>query len=279
MTIDFGKVERYIEDRGFGFVSHTFAKVPPKEVFFHIKVVKRTHQELARLLDSTTTSERMYFWYEYRTTSKGQEVVAILDVRQIREKHADQIATFITTINTNWINVENHLSESFKKATLDLLTSDEANQLAEHREALEVEKIRRLEDLRKAEAARLKEIAGQRAAQQEAESARRKAIADQRAVQETAEEEEFRQLVREMSAIGFTHSSQVSKYIVRNSLGYKYKNISGILQMELDGRVWDFNGGFPPKIYARLCNALGLGDEGSPARPGKFTPYKDIFEY
>jgi cold shock CspA family protein len=53
MTIDFGKVERYIDDRGFGFVSHTFENSSPKEVFFHIKIVKRTHPELARALEST----------------------------------------------------------------------------------------------------------------------------------------------------------------------------------------------------------------------------------
>lgn len=278
MTVDFGKVEKYIEDRGFGFVSHTFAKVPSREVFFHIKVVKRTHPELAQALDSTT-AKQIYFWYEYRTSPKGQEVVAILNVQQIHNEYADEVAALIATIKTNWINIEKHLSETFRKATLDLLTSDEANQLAERREALEAEKRRRQEELRKAEAAMLKEIAVQKAAQQEVESDRRKAIVDQIAAQKRTEEEEFRQLVIEMSAMNFTHSSQVSRYIVRKRLGYKYKHISGILQMELDGDVWDFDGGFPPKIYARLCEALGLGNQGSRAVPGKFTPYKDIFEH
>ena len=107
-------------------------------------------------------------------------------------------------------------------------------------------------------------------------------VAQQRAVAEkrkpNAEEEEFRQLVAEMSVLGFTYSSQVSAYIVRNRLGHKYKHISGILQMEMDGNVWSFNGGFPPNIYARLCEELGLGNQGSRAVPREFTPYKDIFE-
>ncbi|MFN9866241.1 MAG: hypothetical protein ACK568_03935 [Pseudanabaena sp.] len=68
----------------------------------------------------------------------------------------------------------------------------------------------------------------------------------------------------------------MSAYIVRNRLGHKYKHISGILQMELGGEVWNFNGGFPPNIYARLCDALGLGNQGSRAVPLAFTPYKDI---
>lgn len=278
MTVDFGKVEKYIEGRGFGFVSHTFAKVPPKEVFLHIKIVKRTHPELAQALDSTT-AKQIYFWYEYRTSSKGQEVVAILNAQQVHNEYTDEVAAFIATIKTNWINIEEHLSEAFRKATLDLLTSDEANQLAERRETLKAEKRRCQEELRKAEAARFKEIAVQRAAQQEVESAKHKAIVDQIAAQKRTEEEEFRQLVIEMSAMKFKCSSKVSEYIVRNRLGYKYKHISGILQMELNGNVWDFDGGFPPNIYARLCRALGLRNKGSRAVPGKFTPYKNIFEH
>jgi hypothetical protein len=276
MTIDFGKVERYIEDRGFGFVSHTFAKIPHKEVFFHIKVVKRTHPELAQALDRTAIIEKVYFWYEYRTSPKGQEVLAILELKQIRHKYADHVAGFIETIKTSWMNVGKPLPESLIKATSDLLMPDEVNQLATNREMLEVEKRIHQEELQKAEAARLQAIAEQRAAQERAEAARLQAIAEQKAAQEGVEEEEFRQLVEEISALRFTQSKQVSAYIVSNRLGHKYKHISGILQMELGGEVWNFNGGFPPNIYARLCDALGLGNQGSRAVPLAFTPYKDI---
>ena len=294
MAVDFGKVERYIEDRGFGFVSHTFANIPTREVFFHIKVVKRTHPELAQALDGTTTIERVYFWYEYTASSKGQEVLALLDLKQIQQKFPDHKAAFIDFIKASWINVKKPLPESLIKATSGLLTLDEVNQLTASREALEVEQRRHQEVLQKAEAARLQVIAEQKAAQQGAEAARRQAIveqraaqqrdeaarrqaiAEQRAVQSGVEEEEFRQLVAEMSVLGYTHSSQVSAYIVRHRLGYKYRNISGILQMQLNGNAWLFNGGFPQNVYARLCNALGLQSQGSGAVPGAFTPYKDI---
>ncbi len=279
MTIDFGKVERYIEDRGFGFVSHTFAKIPHKEVFFHIKVIKRTHSDLAQVLDRTAIIEKVYFWYEYKTSPKGQEVLAILDLKQIRQKYADHIADFIETIKTSWMDVGKPLSESLIKATSDLLMPDEVNQLTTNREMLEVEQRIHQEELQKAEVARLQAIAEQRAAQERAEAARNQAIAERRASQERVEEEEFRQLVAEILALRFTQSKQVSAYIVRNRLGHKYKHISGILQMELGGNVWNFNGGFPPNIYARLCDALGLGNQGSRAVPLAFTPYKDIIEH
>lgn len=278
MTIDCGRVQRYLEDRGFGFVSHTFAKGAAKEVFFHIKTVKRTHPELAAALDSAA-SNTVYFWYEYRATPKGQEVTALLDVKRLRKQYAEDTAAFLDTINTSWMNAEKPLSESIRQATADLLSPDEVNQLSEHRSALEAEHRKRKEEQQKAEAARLQAIAEQRAAEEKAEAARRQAIRDQQAAQERIEEEEFSQLVAEMSALNYTRSSQVSAYIVRNKLGFKYKNISGFLEMELEGRRWNFDGGFPPKIYARLCDALGLGNQGSRATPVAFTPYKDVIKH
>ncbi|WP_337077207.1 hypothetical protein [Aeromonas dhakensis] len=81
-----------------------------------------------------------------------------------------------------------------------------------------------------------------------------------------------------MTKFAFTHSSQVSHYIVSNRLGYKYKNISGVLQMELDGTTWDFKGGFPPKIYAKLCDELGLSNSGTRARAVAFESFGNIEE-
>ena len=46
--------------------------------------------------------------------------------------------------------------------------------------------------------------------------------------------------------------------------------------MEQNGVVWNFEGGFPPDVYALLCAELGLVDKGSRAMPGNFTPYVEI---
>lgn len=88
------------------------------------------------------------------------------------------------------------------------------------------------------------------------------------------EREEFEKLVIEIKQNNFKSASQVSNYIMKNKLGTKYPNISGILEMEQDGRYWQFKGGFPPKIYAMLCTEIGLENEGSDAKPGLFTPFK-----
>jgi hypothetical protein len=120
------------------------------------------------------------------------------------------------------------------------------------------------------------ELKKNRDAARAVESARIRELVEKQISQERIEEEEFRNLLEEVSAQGFTRSNQVSDYIVKNRLGNKYKNISGILQMEAGGETWSFNGGFPPRIYARLCEEMGLGSNGSQARPVSFKPFKDI---
>ncbi|WHZ39259.1 hypothetical protein QNM34_14520 [Rahnella bonaserana] len=89
------------------------------------------------------------------------------------------------------------------------------------------------------------------------------------------EQDEFRLLVAEVATQGFTNSGQVSQYIVRNKLGDRYQNISGFLEMKKADDVWDFKGGFPKHIFARLCQELNLVNNGSMARPGKFRSFKD----
>ena len=90
------------------------------------------------------------------------------------------------------------------------------------------------------------------------------------------EEEEFLQLVAEIRTKGFTKSSEVSNYIVRNRLGSKYSHISGILELEDSESSWTYRGGFPPDIYARLCAELGLKSAGSNARVAGFTSFQEV---
>lgn len=90
------------------------------------------------------------------------------------------------------------------------------------------------------------------------------------------EDEEFQQLVEEVMAKGFTESRQVSHYIMTNKLGRKYRHISGVLEMERGEDAWRFHGGFPPHIYARLCDALGLGQKPSDARVAGFKSFSEL---
>jgi len=90
------------------------------------------------------------------------------------------------------------------------------------------------------------------------------------------EDEEFKALVEQVAAKGFTESRHVSNYIMVHKLGRKYRHISGILELERDGDAWRYHGGFPPHIYARLCEALGLSQKPSDARVAGFKSFSDL---
>lgn len=87
---------------------------------------------------------------------------------------------------------------------------------------------------------------------------------------------EFEKLVREVGKKGFTQSAEVSKYIVKHQLGFKYPNISGHLEMSNSKDTWVFVGGFPPQIYAELCDRLDVGDKGTRATAGKFESFAEL---
>lgn len=89
-------------------------------------------------------------------------------------------------------------------------------------------------------------------------------------------DQEFELLVDEIKSKGFNKSAEVSKYIIRNKLGNKYQNISGVLVMSNSKDTWKFNGGFPPKIYAKLCERLNLSNNGSDSKVVEFTSFKDL---
>ena len=151
------------------------------------------------------------------------------------------------------------------QVTLDLVGASQANQLSEERSNLELAR-------KEADEKKCKELE----ALQKIENAKRQKLIEEQRLQQEVEDKEFKQLVAEMSRLGVTNSTQVSSYIRNNRLGNKYKNISGVVKMEQDGDTWNFNGGFPPHIYAKLCSELGLSNQGTSARAVGFKPFKDL---
>ncbi|MFZ4060046.1 MAG: hypothetical protein ACOYK5_02315 [Bacteroidia bacterium] len=89
-------------------------------------------------------------------------------------------------------------------------------------------------------------------------------------------DQEFELLVDEIKSKGFNKSAEVSNYIIRQKLGNKYQNISGVLVMSNSKDTWKFNGGFPVEIYAKLCKRLNLSNNGSDSKVVEFTSFKDL---
>lgn len=254
INIDFGKVKKYFPDKGFGFVTHTFLSGRQSETFFHIKKIKKTRPDLAQKLDNENLVDTIHFWYETENTSKGEQARRVLQSNEVHNLIAENLPFFVNKIEALWRNINYSLPIWLHNVTVDLVGKDRANELSLERDLLERE--------RREQEALLEEAEQQ--------------LVNKKKNQEDIEEKEFEQLVAEIRSLGFTESKDVSWYIMNNRLGDKYKHISGVIKMEQDGNTWDFKGGFPPRIFARLCSELDLNNQNSRARVVGFTPFKDL---
>ena len=93
---------------------------------------------------------------------------------------------------------------------------------------------------------------------------------------EQIERAEFERLVSELKELEFSSSKDLTSHILQNKLGTRFPHISGILEMEKDGRTYDFKGGLPPHIFARLCHRLGLQRDTSNASAKKIRSFQEL---
>lgn len=264
MNIYFGVVKKYFPQKGFGFVTHPLDSETRKDVFFHISNVQKSDKGIADKLSSYEPNDDIYFWYGAEITPKGEQIKSVLRTDAISEL----LNSFPYSFTKNRVMVKiKYIWRSelhpiwLCDVTLNVIGIDGLNKLKLERENLMKERER----LREIDRERIMKEKQKQQEQQEQQERQRK-----------IEEEEFELLVAEMEPKGFTMSEQVSNYIIRNRLGDKYKNISGVLEMKNSGSSWKFNGGFPPKIYAMLCERLKLGNKGTQSRVVRFTPFKDL---
>ncbi|MEG4209530.1 hypothetical protein [Microcoleus sp. S13_B4] len=308
MTIDFGSIKGYNPDRGFGFVGHTFFN-PDGKVFFHIKKIRRKHPELAQKLDSGEAFETVNFWYEIETTEKGEQVSKLwLNADDIPKSYTNELCGLKQKIESIWKNIG-----SPKPSWLDIVTRELVGVARRHE--LSVERDNLKSQLRAAKDERRREaeaLLPNEIARLIANNRLKKTKADESEQQKNESEppkhdpppppkhdpppppkhdpppppkpdpppndpnDELKQLLAEMRPLKFKNSKELSAYIVKHKLGYRYPNISGIVIMEDGGKEWPFSGGFPPKIYKIICEKLGLVNQGTSARATKFTSYQQL---
>lgn len=262
MTIEFGSIKSYNADRGFGFVDCTFSN-PNGKVFFHIKKIKKKYPELAQKLDNSEADfETVNFWYKIETNEKGQQVSELwLGTENIPQSYTHESCGLIQKVESIWKNVDSPKPSWLDLVTIELLGVDCRDELSVERDNLESQ-LREAEEERRREAEALLQN----------EIAR---IAKKHRLEKT-KADELHQLLTEMRPLGFTHSGQLSKHIVKYRLGYRYPNISGTVIMEDGGTEWEFPGGFPPEIYTIICRELGLDNQRTSARVKVFKSFQDI---
>lgn len=254
-------VDRYFVARGFGFVKNDLPGQRWESYFFHITTLEKACPDLALSLGGGAT---VGFWYRLEDTPKGKRALP-LTLEQLHANPASSLP-LATQIEAMWQGSNTPLW--LEAVTRDLIGAERASELVRDREEAEANR-------KKLQALELAARLAKRAAEHEERDARKRAEDDKLEAQRKAEEAEFDALVAEIRPLGFSHSSQVSRYIVQNSLGHKYKKISGYLTMESGEEKWEFKGGFPPKIYARLCDALDLDNYHSSARATQFESFEE----
>lgn len=131
MQVDFGHVQEYNTARGFGFVSRTFRNVNRqrrKNVYFHIKTIKRDYPDLAKELDIGSLVN-INFWYEVDNNDSEKVSEVWLDPKDIPKQRRDSLVAHIEQL---WCNADNVLPEWLDHITLALVgqaRKDELNQL------------------------------------------------------------------------------------------------------------------------------------------------------
>lgn len=294
MYLYFGIVKKYLSEKGFGFLSHPINLGPEKDLFFHITRIERYDVIIAKSLIQNDNINHICFWYLAETTHKGEQLNQILTASAVFELEKDNPEMFIDKITTIWENIDRPIPFWLKDVTLGLVGPDRMDDFKVNRTDSIANRDEKQKSLR-IEEERLRQIEEKRVNEEREQRAKEKELSDKKRAEELRkyeenrrqqdeeqerqriiEEEEFEQLVAEMKPKEFTQSSQVSSYIVRHRLGNKYKNISGLLKMENGHSTWNFNGGFPPHLYRRLCMALGLGNKGTSSKVIGFTSFKNL---
>jgi chemotaxis protein histidine kinase CheA len=184
MSLDFGIIQDYDCERGFGFVSRTvWASISrQKRIFCHIKKIKRKYSDLARRLDDDKFFD-VGFWYDTEITSKGEQVSELWLTEE--ELPASQRAELIAHIESLWRNIEARTPSWLDKLTLKLVCQAHRDQLHQEREKLkleaekarlEAEEKRQREEIerRETEERRKREYARLRELQKEAEERRKR---------------------------------------------------------------------------------------------------------
>jgi len=264
MTIDFGSIKGYKPDRGFGFVGHTFFN-PDGKVFFHIKTIRRKHPELAQKLDSGEAFETVNFWYEIETTEKGEQVSKLwLNANHIPQSYKNELCGLIQKVESIWKNIG-----SPKPSWLDLVTRELVG--VARRDELSVERDNLESQLRAAEEERRREAEEKR--RREAEEERRRKAEEERRRKARIE---LLLLLKDLRPLKFKYSNQLSAYIVKNQLGYRYPNISGIVTMNNGDTAWEFTGAFHKDVYKIICQELGLKNQGTSAIATDFESFQEI---
>lgn len=162
MSLDFGEIQDYDCERGFGFVNRTVSGRPDERIFFHIKKVRYRYLDLSRRLDNGNFSD-IGFWYNIESTDKGKQVNELwLTAKEIPSSQRNELISYIESL---WRNTQTNVPPRLDSLTLKLV--DQA-----HRDHLYQERADRIRQQREAEVEKAR-LEAEKQQREETERARR----------------------------------------------------------------------------------------------------------
>lgn len=131
MEIEFGNVNTYNIERGFGFLGRTFknSRRRRSDIWFHVSEVKLNHPNLAKKLDSGSYSD-ISFWYEIGTVNGKMKAITLwLTSEEIPQEKKDSLIKYIEEI---WSNSDTSLPKWLDQITVELVGQSRRDELFEH---------------------------------------------------------------------------------------------------------------------------------------------------
>ena len=148
MSVHFGVVEKYFSEKGFGFITHPLDSKIRKDVFFHIRNIKKSNKIVADKLSSYAPGDNIYFYYEAENTSKGEQVKSILPTDSIGELLKSNLHNLTQTLERIWQDFETPQPVWLCDVTQDIIGTDGLNKLKQERGHL-IEKKKEAEELKR----------------------------------------------------------------------------------------------------------------------------------
>lgn len=179
MTLDYGMVQKYNIERGFGFVKRTIQANTHRsdEVFFHISKIEERYPFAAYQLQGGYYYG-ISFWFETENTEKGERVSQVwLIADDIPNSQRDSL---VAMVQSRWQDIDKPVPDWLEKVTCLLVGNRRLADLRQERECLlhehqkaEAERKRLLEqEQRQAEAERLAKIEAEKKEREQAEAER-----------------------------------------------------------------------------------------------------------
>ncbi len=211
MVLEFGYIQRY-DSNGFGFVSKELSSRHQREIYFHIKTIKRKYTELGQNIDNGSW-HGVSFYYVTEHNYKGDAVSEIwLTTTELPQDLKSQL---LALVESYWNSSASKLPVWLEKVTVDLIGEVKFAEWKDTRNG-------RILEQKQAEEKKLEEE------KKKAEEARRARLELERILEEESKKRDAERLVRFRSEQDLVSARENAERLVNRQKIKAFCNKRGI---------------------------------------------------